>query len=227
VSTISLHQLTDRSVEGLQEARLFANQWGHRFVGTKHLLYGITCKFETGVATTALRNLGVTALDIEKAVNDSFLKGTPEAIVEPLLHLMPDARVALNWATEEARLCGDARVGTEHILLGIINDWLSPGSQVLGRKGLSADLIRTEVLSLLGKIQPLRRHNFNDYITVTLTEAGLKVVQASRRWESSTELDGTKLRTQLWVFMQYFGPLVYIGGPQYFVDNEFETESSE
>jgi ATP-dependent Clp protease ATP-binding subunit ClpA len=61
-------------------------------------------------------------------------------------HFTDGARRAIVWAQEEARELGDAHIGTEHVLLGVLREPDSDGAQLLGRVGVSADDVRAAVL---------------------------------------------------------------------------------
>jgi len=62
-----------------------------------------------------------------------------------------NARKALGLAQEEARSLGHNYVGTEHLLLGIIEVEDSTASEVLGEMNVTADGIREQVERLVGK----------------------------------------------------------------------------
>ncbi|MCA1656343.1 MAG: hypothetical protein LC713_01260, partial [Actinobacteria bacterium] len=59
-------------------------------------------------------------------------------------------RAALALAQEEARGLGHDRIGTEHILLGLLREGVTLAAQVLAGAGLTTDLVRTEVRSAIG-----------------------------------------------------------------------------
>jgi len=60
------------------------------------------------------------------------------------------ARRVVVFADEEARLLHDNYIGTEHLLLGLIREGDSVAATVLTRFGMSLDLARTEVESVVG-----------------------------------------------------------------------------
>jgi ATP-dependent Clp protease ATP-binding subunit ClpA len=60
------------------------------------------------------------------------------------------ARQALSLAQEEARGFGHDRIGTEHILLGVLREGGGAGAQILGRMGVTPDLVRVEVRGMIG-----------------------------------------------------------------------------
>jgi Clp amino terminal domain, pathogenicity island component len=59
------------------------------------------------------------------------------------------AREAVKLATEEARLLDHSRIGTEHILLGLLRVESGVAARVLEAKGIGADRIRADVLRIV------------------------------------------------------------------------------
>jgi ATP-dependent Clp protease ATP-binding subunit ClpA len=49
----------------------------------------------------------------------------------------PDAKKVLELALRETIRSGDRRIGTQHILLGILRDEKSPGARLLIERGIS------------------------------------------------------------------------------------------
>ncbi len=61
----------------------------------------------------------------------------------------PSARLSLTLAREEARRFNHDFIGTEHVLLGLLN--LEEGRKILERLGVDCPTIRTEVARLIGR----------------------------------------------------------------------------
>jgi ATP-dependent Clp protease ATP-binding subunit ClpA len=71
----------------------------------------------------------------------------------PKVHKLPqaaDARRAVERAMEEARSLGHNYVGTEHLLLGLLDRPDSAAGQLLIEQGLTLPDVRRELLELLG-----------------------------------------------------------------------------
>ena len=60
------------------------------------------------------------------------------------------ARRAVVLAQEEARLLNHAYIGTEHILLGLLNEEDGIGAQALGRQGVELEAMRRAVEQIIG-----------------------------------------------------------------------------
>jgi ATP-dependent Clp protease ATP-binding subunit ClpC len=104
------------SVDVMERATRAAREMGHPHVDTEHLLFAL-CD-QPGPAAFILRQAGITASAVRAhAIGVGPLANPPEQ-PEPT----PRVRNIL-WRSYAARtLTGDARVGTEHMLLALLED---------------------------------------------------------------------------------------------------------
>ncbi|OGC41175.1 hypothetical protein A2Y85_05055, partial [candidate division WOR-3 bacterium RBG_13_43_14] len=93
-----------------------------------------------------LINLGVELNELRKTIESSVNFGTGGKLDVPLSN---DARLALNYAMEEAKNFGHSYVGTEHLLLGIIQTQESLGAKILESMGMDYDTVKNEIIQLL------------------------------------------------------------------------------
>lgn len=72
------------------------------------------------------------------------------------------------------------------------------------------------------------RANLNDIAIVVLTDKGLQALKEDKVGQNLLQYntDGRILETQLWILMQIFGDRIYMGSPQYFVNNEITFKDS-
>ncbi|MFN8556902.1 MAG: Clp protease N-terminal domain-containing protein [Dehalococcoidia bacterium] len=96
-----------------------ARRLNHNFVGTQHLRLGIL-RAGSGGGALALASVGVELDRVRAAVD--FLVGRGDRPVAGELEPAPPARKALAFAAEEARRLGRRRIGTHHLLLGLLRD---------------------------------------------------------------------------------------------------------
>lgn len=70
--------------------------------------------------------------------------------------------------------------------------------------------------------------NISDTVEVVLTDAGLQALKDDFIGETLLQynVEGRTLKTELWQLMQVFGDRIYMGGPQYFVNNEITLKDS-
>jgi len=123
-----------------------AQQFGHEYIGTEHILWGLA-KEVTGVAATVLKHFDVDLKPLRKEM-EALLEGRPhKETVEALPQSQP-AKDVLSSAIEEARTLHHNYIGTEHLLLGLMHDSEMISAQVLANLGLQLDAVRDEVRKL-------------------------------------------------------------------------------
>jgi ATP-dependent Clp protease ATP-binding subunit ClpC len=135
-----------------------ALRFNHEYIGTEHILLGMI-KEGSGVGVTVLKNLGVDTQRLWHEV-ERLVKRGPDRITMGKLPQTPRAKKVIEYAIEEMRemekqLNRRLNVGTEHILLGLllVDDGIA--AQVLMNFGLQIEQVRSEVLALEGKQEPL------------------------------------------------------------------------
>jgi ATP-dependent Clp protease ATP-binding subunit ClpC len=142
-------RFTDRArrvvVLAQEEARLL----NHNYIGTEHLLLGLLSEGE-GVAARALAALNVTP-DVARAQVKSMVSAGTEAPPAGYIPFTPRAKKALELSLRNALGLGHSFIGTEHILLGLVQEGGEAGSGVavgvLHALGAEPDAIRQEVMA--------------------------------------------------------------------------------
>ena len=144
-------RFTDRArrvvVLAQEEARLL----NHAYIGTEHLLLGLVSEGE-GVAARALAALNITP---EAARNEVKLivGGGSEAPPQGYIPFTPRAKKALELSLRNALGLGHSFIGTEHILLGLVQEGSEAGAgaaaRVLHALGAEPDAIRQQVMALI------------------------------------------------------------------------------
>jgi ATP-dependent Clp protease ATP-binding subunit ClpA len=142
------NRFTDRARKVMQFANQEAQRLKHEYIGTEHILLGLA-REGSGVATHVLKNLDIDLEKIRREVKKIVLAG-PDVVTWGKLPQTPRAKKVIEYAIEEARQLGHNYVGTEHLLLGLIREQEGVAAQVLTNLGLSLDMVRDEVLRLLG-----------------------------------------------------------------------------
>ena len=121
------NRFTDDSKQVLRYARTAAQRMAHNYVGTEHILLGLVLN-EDGAAGQMLRDLGLTTANVTRALENIVGLGmTPDAD----LILTRKMKQAMEFAVTESKRLNRNYVGTEHILLGILQQRDSMAVQVL------------------------------------------------------------------------------------------------
>ena len=141
------YNFTERVRKVLQFSREEALALNHEYVGSEHMLLGL-CREGEGVAAAVIQNLDIDTDDIRNAIMDVVKRG-PSPVPGPDLPYTSRAKKVLELSMSEARALKHSYVGTEHLLLGLINEERGIAAQVLRSMGLTADKVRPEILRLL------------------------------------------------------------------------------
>jgi Clp amino terminal domain, pathogenicity island component len=130
----SLDRFTDRAKVVVLKAQLEARSRGHHEVTSLHLLLGLLAEWD-GYAGRAIEAAGVN----KDSVTDAAEAALPPA-AEPINHHVPFAtglKKVHELIVRESLRLGHNYVGTEHILLGLLEAAEEPGAQVLTGLGVT------------------------------------------------------------------------------------------
>ena len=143
------HNFTDRVRKVLAMAREEAIRLQHDYVGTEHILLGLIREGE-GVAAAVLTNLNVDLDAVHEGVEDSVRKGKATIALGELPYTSR-AKKVLELAFHQARELGHNYVGSEHILLGLVQEGEGMAAQVLAKYQVDAAKAREAVVKKVGK----------------------------------------------------------------------------
>jgi ATP-dependent Clp protease ATP-binding subunit ClpC len=152
-------RFTDRTRRSVEAAFEEARMLGHDSLGDEDLLLGILWT-DDGIAADALSSLGVTLEDareeseamlsgalasigisydeVRREAGDVFDMRIPDNRRIPL---SPMAKKALVGARERMRRHGDNYLGTEHVLLAILDNEDGTAVRMLGRLGVAPEML--------------------------------------------------------------------------------------
>jgi ATP-dependent Clp protease ATP-binding subunit ClpC len=126
----------------VEEARMRSDN----FVGPEHLLLGLID--EEGAAAGVLESLGLTAEAVRDRVDQVFGPRS-SSVVTGSPPFTSSAKKALEMARWEPSHLHHRYVGTEHILLGLVDAEPSVATQVLASLGVDSDQVREKVIEQL------------------------------------------------------------------------------
>ncbi|MBS4966914.1 MAG: ATP-dependent Clp protease ATP-binding subunit, partial [Veillonella sp.] len=119
---------------------------GHDYVGTEHVLIGLT-KVKNGVAAKALEELDIVTEDIFEAVEEQVGRGNKKATS---IYMTPRVKHVLELAVQVANRMNHNYVGTEHILLGLLSDGGGVAVGILRAMNIRTDDIVEAIRHILG-----------------------------------------------------------------------------
>jgi ATP-dependent Clp protease ATP-binding subunit ClpA len=140
-------RFTDRARRVVVLSQEEARALDHNYIGTEHILLGLIGEGE-GVAAHALAASGVTLEAARSRVEQEVGRGdsTPSGHIP----FTPSAKRLLELSLRQALALGHSHIGTEHVLLGLLEEGSGTGYQVVVALGASPEELRSRVAVLLG-----------------------------------------------------------------------------
>jgi len=140
-------RFTERAQKAILLAQEEAQRLRHDYVGTEHLLLGLIDERE-GIAAKALKNAGVTIEDARAQVVSAVGYGSYET---EILGFTPRTKRVFELSLIEARNLGHNYIGTEHILLGLLEEGEGVAAIVLRSLGVDSERLRQNIIEMLSE----------------------------------------------------------------------------
>lgn len=119
-----------------------AEDLGHTYIGSEHLLLGIL-KDNNGVAASVLNARGITLQKVEDTVKSTVGIGMPTELSPD--DFTPRSKNIVETSMLIARTAGLSLVGTEHILLAIVREAQSYATKIITKLGVSVSDIINDI----------------------------------------------------------------------------------
>ncbi len=144
-----MYKFTGRSEKALELAAELAAEFGHNYIGTEHILYGLT-KEGTGVASKVLELQGITADKIAEEIE--ILIGRGEEIEDVAdIGFTPRSKRIIENAFIEARKLGSEFIGTEHLLIGIMREGDSVAVRIMMDLKADPQKLYNEIIKVINE----------------------------------------------------------------------------
>lgn len=139
---------TQKSNEALNLAIKSAENLGHNYVGSEHILLGLL-KTESGMAYSALDEKGITASDLEDFIKENIGVGNPTRLTPD--DFTPRSKRVLDVAFQIARGMLNSFVDTEHILLALLQEGDSYAVKFINSAGIDERQLFEEIAANVGR----------------------------------------------------------------------------
>ncbi len=137
---------TERAKAAFARAQEAAEQMGHSYIGTEHLLLGLARENE-GLGAKVLRENGLDAELLTSLVERFVGRGAPGA---PAQGFTPRAKRVIELAFADASRLGHRSVGTEHLLMGILREPDSAAARIITSTGADLNKLYTDIVGVFG-----------------------------------------------------------------------------
>ncbi len=138
---------TEKANNALNYSIESAENCGHTYVGSEHILLGLL-KEGTGVAAVVLSELGINDSELENIIRTEIGVGSRTSLSTN--DFTPRTKRILQMAVMQAATLGHNYVGTEHLLIAIIEESDSYAVRFLNEMGTSAKAILEKLNSTMG-----------------------------------------------------------------------------
>ena len=143
---MSENKFTPRAEEALRLSQEAAEEMGHGYVGSEHLLLGLI-REEEGIAHRVLAEYGVTDEMVCSVLQRSVGKGMSGAA--PSQGLTPRAKSVVELAVSESARMGSSYIGTEHLLMGILREGGNMALRILRTMGVDPNKMYSSIVKKL------------------------------------------------------------------------------
>ncbi len=160
-----------------------AKELGSATVKPEHIILGVL-KAKSGIAYNIFKELKIEDDDLA------------HKIIKPIEKQMPETLTILRFAKREAQSMNRNIVGSEFILLGIIDEAVGIGAKVLSQLGITIKDARIEVEKVLGY------GNSYTFGEVVFSDRAKKILEIA--WEKAQKHKNTKIASEnlLWAITQ-------------------------
>ncbi len=138
---------TEKANKAMNLAITSAQDLGHNYIGTEHILLGLV-KEGNGTAAKVLSELGANAQNLESILKEKIGTGLRSSL--SINSFTPRSKRIIQLAKAISAELGNRYIGTEHILLAIVKDGDSYAVRFLKELGISTGAIEEKIAKEFG-----------------------------------------------------------------------------
>lgn len=172
-------KFTEGAIKVIMLAQEEARRMGHNFVGTEQLLLGVIGQ-RHGIGGRALTQLKLTLKKTRKEIEKYIGRGT--GFVASEIPFTPRAKRVLEMSIHEGQDLGVNYVGTEHVLLSLINEADGIAMRTLDKLRVNIPKLRHLILTYIEEQQ-------EDILRPPLTDAEKWALAREKAGKSTPALD--------------------------------------
>ena len=154
------YKFTNRAQKAIEIANELANELGHNYIGTEHLLYGLS-KEGTGVASKVLENQNITPENILEEIEELIGRVELSPDSQGTVGFTPRTKRVIENAFREARKLGTEYIGTEHLLIGIMLEGDSVAVRIMMDLNINPQKLYNEIVKVINEDDGFSGENKN------------------------------------------------------------------
>ena len=141
-----MQKYTDKAKHVLERAKDAAKTLGNGYIGTEHILLGLTLVQES-VASKALESQNVTYHQVMERISEMNQDKKQRVSAE----YTPRAMHVIEMSSQEAAHMGADAVGTEHILIALLRETDTLAVKIMTGLGVNIQTLYEDVMLMLGE----------------------------------------------------------------------------
>ncbi|MEM9137460.1 MAG: ATP-dependent Clp protease ATP-binding subunit, partial [Cyanobacteria bacterium P01_F01_bin.42] len=138
----------DRAISAVMIAQQEARRLGQRYVGPELMLLGVIAQSDRTV-TLVLKGAGVSLQAVQDIVEEILGKGGEHGLAE--IPFSPNAKQILEQAIAEAQQLDHGYIGSEHLLLAMLQDDENSAVPILQTLGADPAKVRQSMIQAIGE----------------------------------------------------------------------------
>lgn len=141
------NNFSENSTRALNLALEAARQLGHGYIGTEHLLLGLL-RADGGVSSKVLLDAGLTDEFVVERIKENVGVGVPSDVSGQ--DMTPRLKRILERSFVEARRTGNYIIGTEHILMSLLEEPNCQAVEIIESAGIDIRSLYSDVIESMG-----------------------------------------------------------------------------
>ena len=150
------NSFTQKANEVLNLAIKAAENYGHNYIGSEHILYGLL-KEGTGLGAAALNEKGITPEQVDELIREQIGSGKPTRLSPD--DFTPRSKRIIELSFQIARGMSHSFVGTEHLLISLVKETDSYAVKFINELGVDENSLLDELASSIGNGETDERHS--------------------------------------------------------------------
>ena len=147
-----MEQFTQKAKEALELSYETADELGHRYIGSEHILCGLI-REGSGLAAQVLKLNNINENGVISLI-DRFVSPQSVVTVEERSGYTPSAKSILEQSYKESVRFRSPLIGTEHLLIAILRDGDCVASRILNTLGVNIQKLYGDILRAIGEDLP-------------------------------------------------------------------------
>ena len=144
-----MNRFTQKAQNTLNRSLTAAREMGHTYIGSEHLLYALACE-EDSAASKVLEKYGVTPENVRSLIEEMAGTGSPSYVTAS--DMTPRTKKIIEGSAYESMRYGQGYIGTEHLLLALLNESDCVAVRMLGELGADPSAIKNDIVDFLGEV---------------------------------------------------------------------------